>query len=152
MCRVIICGGRDYRFDGSDTLWLDAFHKEFRLKEVITGAANGADTGGYNWARKTGIDCVRFDANWEKYKKSAGAIRNKKMLLYLLSRDMRDIYGSQDIGVIAFAGGPGTANMVSLAQKEGVIVYHAFIPLNNKRWTAAHGLLTDEEYTEKFGE
>lgn len=150
--RVIICGGRTYSFDMSDTMWLDSFHKEFTIKEAITGGAPGADSEAYLWAWKAGIDTCIINANWNTYGKSAGFRRNKKMLLYLLSRDMKDIYGDQEIAVIAFAGGPGTANMVSLAQKEGVIVYHAFAPLNNKRWTAAHELLTDEEYTEKFGE
>lgn len=150
--RVVLCGGRDYRFDGSDTLWLESFHKEYNIKEAIIGGASGADSEAYLWAYKAGIDCVRFDANWNTYGKSAGYRRNRKMLLYLLSKDMKDIYCDQEIGVIAFAGGPGTANMVSLAQKEGVAIYKAFGCVNDKRWTAAYGLLTDEEYKEKFGE
>jgi hypothetical protein len=52
-----------------------------------------------------------FPADWEKYGKAAGPIRNQQIL----------VEGKPDL-VVAFQGGRGTANMVSRAQQAGVPV------------------------------
>jgi hypothetical protein len=52
-----------------------------------------------------------FPADWKKYKRAAGHIRNKEML---------------DFGfdlLIAFPGGPGTTNMITITRGAGIPVY-----------------------------
>lgn len=46
---------------------------------IISGMANGADLLGVLYAEHHNIPCKKFPANWDKYGKSAGMIRNKEM-------------------------------------------------------------------------
>ena len=80
---------------------------------IIQGGALGADNMARRWADKNKIphSGMKFKADWDKYKKGAGPIRNKRMI------DENDI----DL-VIAFEGGSGTANMVMQARKAGLDV------------------------------
>jgi hypothetical protein len=109
--RVIVCGGRDY--DDRQQLFeiLDAAHMANPIVLLIHGAAKGADTLAAIWAKDSGVPCQAFQANWEADGKSAGPIRNQRML---------------DIGlphlVIAFPGGAGTADMVRRAEYRKVPV------------------------------
>lgn len=119
--RVLVCGGRDYG-------WLDKENHigwdetEHRLMgetlsaiahpwELICGMAFGADTMAYNWAKSNGIKVHEYPADWDRYGKRAGYIRNKQML----------DEGTPDL-VIAFPGGKGTKMMVELARKANVEV------------------------------
>lgn len=77
---------------------------------IIHGCANGVDTIAGGWA-KGYYNIEEYPAQWDKYGKSAGFIRNKQMLEE----------GKPDI-VIAFPGGKGTKMMVDLAKKAGVEV------------------------------
>lgn len=109
--RVLVCGGRDYR--DADHVWntlcdLDANE---RIDCVIHGAATGADHEGMIWAQGNDRLHAPFAAEWERYGKKAGPLRNERML--------RD--GKPDL-VVAFPGGRGTANMVAQAQLAGVRV------------------------------
>lgn len=44
--------------------------------------AKGADTLGELWALKEGKRVARFPANWNKYGRAAGPVRNKQMAEY----------------------------------------------------------------------
>lgn len=54
----------------------------FKITEVVCGLAKGADTWGKEWAEQLGFPVKEFPADWEKYGKAAGAIRNKQMADY----------------------------------------------------------------------
>jgi hypothetical protein len=54
-----------------------------------------------------------YKAKWDKYGKSAGPIRNKKML----------DEGKPDL-VFAFPGGPGTNNMIKQAKEKNILIYN----------------------------
>lgn len=99
--RVLVCGGRDY--DDKETIYdvLDALHTDIGIICIISGAARGADTLAINWAEDRAIPLHKYPANWDKYGKQAGALRNQQML----------DEGKPDM-VIAFPGGKGTADMV----------------------------------------
>jgi len=58
-----------------------------------------------------------FPADWGKYSKSAGYIRNKQMLAE----------GKPDL-VVAFPGGKGTANMVKLAKLANIPIHTIDVP------------------------
>jgi hypothetical protein len=114
--RVLICGGRD--FDDYHSFWYsmndisDKF--DFDNKQPITiiqGGAKGADAFARTYAIECGFELENYEANWSKYGRSAGYIRNAQMLEE----------GKPDL-VIAFPGGKGTAMMVKLAQKAKIKV------------------------------
>ena len=77
--KVIVAGGRD--FSDRELLYtsLDAFHKGTPITEVVCGGARGADELGRCWADKNRITVTPMDAEWDKYGKTAGFIRNKQM-------------------------------------------------------------------------
>lgn len=111
MTRIIACGGRDYQNRNRIYAVLDAAIQRLGLDVLITGGAMGADHLAQDWARERGIENEIFKAHWGKDGRSAGPIRNRKML----------VEGRGEI-VIAFPGGDGTANMVDQAEKAGVRV------------------------------
>ena len=105
--RVLVCGGRDF----TDYGLLCKILEEIGPTVIIAGGARGADTLAKIWARSNSIDYEEYRAEWEKYDKAAGPIRNKKMLEE----------GNPDL-VVAFPGGSGTANMIMLSKKANKII------------------------------
>lgn len=113
--RVLVCGGRD--FDDALTLgsWLGGVHKNHGgIDLLIHGGAPGADFMAGKFAEWQGIPVQEFPADWQAHGRSAGPIRNGKML----AEGMPDL-------VVAFAGGRGTADMVAKARAAGVRVIEA---------------------------
>ena len=80
---MIVAGGRDYSNQNIVNYYID------RVKDVcdsrglnlviVCGMATGADTLGRNYAISNGLEVLEFPANWNRYGKSAGYIRNKEM-------------------------------------------------------------------------
>lgn len=54
----------------------------FDVSEVVCGMARGADSLGNLWARAKGVPVKYFPAEWKRYGRGAGPIRNKQMLDY----------------------------------------------------------------------
>lgn len=96
--KLIIAGGRDYKFTQADIIDLDAIHSSRVIEEVVSGGATGADAEGERWATSRKIPVRRFPANWKAYGRSAGPIRNQEMAEYADA-------------VALFPGGKGTADM-----------------------------------------
>lgn len=117
---VIICGGRSTFLTAEDYAWLDTLVREMAITMVITGGATGADTNAHQWAKKRGLDTAVFEANWQRYGKSAGYKRNKRMLEVALNIAVCD---DTLAGVIGFSGGKGTQMMLAMAREAGVEVY-----------------------------
>ena len=107
--KVLVCGGRNY--DDKATLYSKLDNLETRPTVIIHGAARGADSLAGQWAKDRGIPVDVFPADWDTHGRSAGYIRNKQML----------VEGKPDL-VIAFEGGKGTENMVTLAERAKVPV------------------------------
>jgi hypothetical protein len=109
--RVLVCGGR--HFDDALTLgsWLGGIHKDHGITLLIEGGQTGADRMAREFAKWSGIPFKTVEADWDKYGKAAGPIRNQKML----DEEKPDL-------VIAFEGGPGTANMIAKARLANVRV------------------------------
>ena len=109
--KVIVCGGRKY----TDTERIYSVLDSLVIREgsifVIHGGAPGADQSAGEWAKQNGVPCAIVPANWNFYGKSAGGRRNGWMLE--LDPDL----------VVAFPGGVGTQNMITLAKKHGVPVF-----------------------------
>jgi predicted Rossmann-fold nucleotide-binding protein len=105
--KVLVCGGRNY----SDTKRLYEVLDQLQPSLVINGGASGADELSTQWARERGIEVQQFYAEWGRYGRKAGPIRNATMLA-----------NSRPNLVIAFCGGRGTADMIDRAIKLGVKV------------------------------
>jgi len=52
------------------------------LTEVVSGKARGVDTSGESFAKELNITIKDFPADWSKYGKAAGPIRNRQMAEY----------------------------------------------------------------------
>lgn len=112
---AIVCGGRDYTNAARVKQILDAAVERMGLWCIIQGAATGADALSAQWATSDKrISMISVPADWS-VGKSAGAIRNKKMLDMLVGHD-------GDKAVIAFPGGRGTANLIAQAKGAGIRV------------------------------
>jgi predicted Rossmann-fold nucleotide-binding protein len=115
--RLIISGGRDYTNKAFIWFVLDYIHAERGITLLIEGGARGVDRLGREWAIDRGIPYHTEPADWDKFQKAAGAIRNRAML---------KIEGVD--GVVAFPGGKGTRDMVKATRQAKIPVY---LPSNN---------------------
>lgn len=92
MFKVIIAGGRDFgntKFRGQaqaekdfTTLYvtMDALLKNKPSVTIISGGARGTDALGERYAKLRGYPLIVMKADWDKYGKRAGYIRNADML------------------------------------------------------------------------
>jgi Protein of unknown function (DUF2493). len=82
--KVVIAGSRDTHptLDELDKLFeLTEFPTKY-IDEVVSGTAKGMDQAGELWALEIGIPIKKFPADWKKYDKAAGPIRNGEMAAY----------------------------------------------------------------------
>ena len=71
---------------------------------IISGGAKGADWLGEQFAKNHNIPLFVFKANWDKYGKMAGPIRNREMAKYathLIVFIANDSKGSKDMYNVA---------------------------------------------------
>lgn len=85
---------------------------QFKITEVVSGAARGVDTLGEGWASVNRLPVKQFPANWNLYGKAAGHIRNNEMASYADA-------------LIAIWDGEsrGTKHMIYTAKNKGLLVY-----------------------------
>lgn len=109
--KVIIAGSRNLElgvFSMRDIVNASGFD----ITEVVSGTARGVDSSGEHWAEYHDIPVKRFPADWKRFGKSAGAIRNAQMAHYADA-------------LIAIWDGEsrGTKNMIDIANKKRLKVY-----------------------------
>ena len=79
--KLIIAGSRGfnnyYFLKEQVTIFLATLREPF--PEIISGGASGADTYGEWYAKERGLKIIRMPANWNKYGRAAGPIRNEEM-------------------------------------------------------------------------
>lgn len=112
MFRVIIAGGRN--FNDYNLLAKTMDHLLSKIKDEITvvcGKARGADTLGEQYAKERGFSIRYFPANWERYGKAAGYLRNTEM-------------AQNAEALVAFWDGKslGTRHMIETAKSRGLNV------------------------------
>ena len=110
--KVLVCGGRDYANKSHVHQTLDMYHRCCPIELLIHGDAPGADSIADEWAEFREIATAVYPADWDRYGKRAGPIRNALML----DEEQPDV-------VLAFPGGTGTDNMIRLARQAGVPVH-----------------------------
>lgn len=116
--RILICGGRHF----SDYVLLEKTINGIIAEsgcediEIVSGHCVGADRLGELYAEKHNAQVKIFPAEWTKYGKCAGIIRNKQMVDY--------ISGFKNKVVVAFisANTKGTRNAIDLAKKANIQV------------------------------
>jgi len=76
--RILICGDRNWKDYDSIYSYIQTLNKD---NTIIHGKANGADKLAGHAAVSLGIlNIEEYPANWIKYGKAAGVIRNQQML------------------------------------------------------------------------
>lgn len=112
--RLLVCGGRKYHDRVLVYSVLDDHLRRTRLSHkelvIIHGDSSGADHLARDWARSRKVPIIPFPAKWREGRR-AGPIRNTLMLKEGRPRK-----------IIAFPGGPGTADMVRQGLRAGVEV------------------------------
>lgn len=110
--KVLICGDREYKNIECIRSWLCKL-QDWGYTTVIEGEARGADSIARDEARKMNFIIEPYPAQWNRFGKAAGPIRNYRMLTE----------GKPNL-VIAFHGdinnSKGTKNMIEIADKAGV--------------------------------
>jgi hypothetical protein len=79
--KVIVAGCRmfankDFLYEQMDQMYTGL------ISEVVCGMARGVDSLGRSWAIDRKIPVKEFPANWERYGKRAGILRNQQMADY----------------------------------------------------------------------
>ena len=108
--KTIIAGGRNYKLTPLDYTFLSITRSVLPITEVVSGCARGVDTAGEQWAFENGLSVMRMPAALGEYGKAAGPIRNSEMAQYADA-------------LVVFPGGRGTADMITKAVMEGLIVF-----------------------------
>ena len=110
--RVVVAGSRT--FDNYDMMvgFLDAILVGEADVTIVSGGAGGADRLGERYAKERGHGLKLCLADWKRYGKSAGPMRNTKMAR---NADM----------VVCFWDGEsrGTKHMIATAESYGLRVY-----------------------------
>lgn len=82
--RVLICGSRGVKINVADIdeslLTLRTLNVVDEVDLIISGGASGPDRVAIDWAKSHGCKSIVCPANWEKYGRSAGMIRNRDMV------------------------------------------------------------------------
>lgn len=110
--RVIVAGSRNI----TDYAWVDRVLSKNLTESavIVSGGAKGVDMMGERWAKENRRRCIRFpctDAEWNRWGKPAGMVRNKLM-------------GTFGTALIAFWDGhsPGTQGMITFGKEQGLVV------------------------------
>ena len=80
--KLMVCGGRYFYNKELLESSLNELIQTNCWKDVaiLEGGASGADTLAEEYAKKNGLAFFVYPADWEKYGKAAGPIRNKQMV------------------------------------------------------------------------
>lgn len=118
--KILVCGGRHFESYGLLKVVLgkliEKFHIDISTSEIVSGHCQGADMLGEKYAEECGISIKRFPADWEKYKRKAGPIRNKQMIDYIRGFENKLVVAFTTVDTV------GTRNTIKLAQKNDIPV------------------------------
>jgi hypothetical protein len=125
--RIIIAGGRDfddYKLLKSETFRImreiaqkltgkQTLNKQFLT--IVSGMANGADKLGAQLAKDFELKLQEFPANWDRYGRRAGYMRNVDMAEFVSESEVHGV-------LIAFWDGEskGTKHMIDTAKKKNI--------------------------------
>ena len=107
---VLLCGGRNWADRDKVRNLLTGFDADTTL--IVEGGCRGADTIGREEAEKLGIEVITEKAEWEKFGKAAGRIRNQMMydtyhpdMILAFHEDLKSSKGTKHMIEVAVKGG-----------------------------------------------
>lgn len=109
--KIIIAGSRTYNDYSRLSEFCDQVISSMPETKItiVSGCAKGADMLGERYASERGYEVIKYPADWDKYGKSAGFLRNEEMA---------------KVGhiLIAFWDGQskGTEHMINLGKKHNL--------------------------------
>lgn len=108
MRKVAVTGGR---YHDNPEFVRSVLDEEYAQEPfvLLVGDARGADAAAKQWAIDNKVNYILFKAEWNKYGKSAGPVRNGEMLTHADK-------------LLAFRGGKGTQNAVYIAGRRNIPV------------------------------
>ena len=109
--RVIVAGSRTFSDYGFLSEKLNKVFEKHKPTSIVCGEARGADTLGRKYAEEHGIQVDSFPADWNRFGKQAGYIRNEEM-------------ACEADALVAFQvnNSLGTQHMIDTARKHGLQV------------------------------
>ena len=117
--KVIIAGSRSVTSQSTVFEILNMVNID--VTEVVSGTASGVDKIGEEWATQHGIAIKEFPADWDKFGKRAGYIRNEQMAEYA------------DALIAVWDGvSPGTKHMIDIARNKDLSVYVIMVGLKDQ--------------------
>jgi hypothetical protein len=98
--KVLICGDRNW----TNSVAIENFINKYLPKDIIivTGNARGADYWAEQYCKMNKIENKSIPANWKKYGRAAGPIRNREMLnekpilVVAFHSDIKNSLGTKD--------------------------------------------------------
>jgi hypothetical protein len=112
---IVVTGSRYWNNKNAIRRELLDMQRTYTIDAIIEGGAEGADRQCKEVARELGIPVTTVHAQWDKYGKHAGPMRNEKMI-----SQYKPSY------VLAFhdniASSRGTSSCIAIARKYGVTV------------------------------
>lgn len=108
--KTIIAGSRKHTW--WKTVYEAVEQSGFDITEVVSGGAAVVDALGEQWAHTHSVPCRVFHADWTRYGRSAGPVRNQQMADYA------------DALIAVWDGkSRGTADMIRRAELRGLKVF-----------------------------
>ena len=107
--RLVVAGSRDFDDYTLLAAELDKLLAGKTNITIVSGTARGADRLGERYAAEHNLQIERFPAEWEKYHKGAGPIRNAKM-----------VQSADAVIVFWDSESSGTKNIIECARKEDI--------------------------------
>lgn len=114
--KLIIAGGRDMIVPLDFIELALKVHGLTNVSQIVSGGARGIDTLGEELALFQNIPVERFDADWDRFGKSAGHIRNTQMAKY-----------ADKLLLIWDGDSPGSKNMKENMIKQGKPIHEIVI-------------------------
>lgn len=118
--RILICGDRKWENQWSISIYLQKLPKN-QDTIIIHGKAKGADSLAGLIASTLDMKVIEYPANWKRYGRAAGMIRNQQMLDE--GKPKLVVYFHNDLD-----NSKGTKDMVNRAIKAGIPVVNGTCP------------------------
>ena len=123
---ILVCGGRHFIDFPLLCDILDNVIGDTKEIEIVSGHCQGADMLGEKYAEEHDMPVKLFPADWTKYGRRAGPIRNKQMVDYIKSFHNRIVIAFTNENTI------GTRNTIAIAKKAKIPVMEIPYELNKE--------------------
>jgi hypothetical protein len=109
--RVLVTGDRNWTNKPLVFFMLNIYNDMLGIESLKEGCARGADRIAEEWAEDHGITPDHYPADWDRYGKAAGPIRNRHMLIekpdyvFAFHENIKESKGTKDMVNLAVSAG-----------------------------------------------